>query len=117
MNKLWYELDYEDEFRDDDETHEINRVLYTSREGLLELANELNKISTKSNGRYKFLIEGYSKEYEPPFDYIELAEMPPDQEEGEEDGMGMFYIIFGSIAAVIILAIIGMISIVKWTFF
>ena len=117
MNKLWYDLVYEDEFHDDGETHDINRVLYTSNDGLQKLTNELQNISNQSNGRHKFSIDGVDEDYEPPFDFIELSERPPEEKKSEEDGINMFYIIFGCAATVIVLALTGLASIVRWAFF
>ena len=117
MNKLWYQYEYEDEFRDDYETHEINRVLYTDKKGLEALTAELKKYTEKEYGRYKFEIEGVDEDYEAPFDFVELTDIPPDEKEREENGMGMFYVAFGSIVVVIMLAIVGLISTIRWVFF
>lgn len=78
LKKHWYELDYEDEPND------CTTVLYTSKEGLEALTNEMQRIyALKTEGRHPIILSDPDEEYEAPFTHIEIRKIPQEEPDDE----------------------------------
>ncbi len=88
--EYWYDLEYEDE------TGDYAAVLFTSRSSLKALSEEMKRISEQAEeGRYQLILENINDEYELPFTYIELREIPPKEsldETNEQWKKPLFYL-------------------------
>lgn len=84
IKNRWYDLEYEDS-----ETTRGNRtpiVLFTSKDGLCALANELQRLTElDEEGRHEVNIDGVDKIFDAPFTHVEIRAYPLETKKTDEN--------------------------------
>lgn len=106
VKENWYELEYEKSGNNDDRSIP---VLYTSRSGLIELIQELERVEKiNSSGRYSLDIPNMDYIYSVPFTHIEITDQPIANETSEEYSCKPLFWIVGLVVATLLLAGYGL---------
>ncbi len=108
MNENWCDLVHE--ANEDGESCLGPTVLYTSRLGLRNLANELHRIASVDRlGRFELNIAEMDQGCYAPFTHVEVAEKPPEEAKRSKGNNRAIYWFFGVLVGVPLLALYGVV--------
>jgi hypothetical protein len=111
MNENWYDLVHE--ANEDGESYLGPTVLYTSHQGLSNLAGALQRISSlRQLGRFSLDMPDMDEDCYAPFTHVEVAESPVEKVSDTKKNSKTMYWVLGVLVGLPLLALYGAIRLV-----